>query len=127
MTATADAPPVSRLAAALADAGHLFTAEQVAYLMATASRWGRESVEGEPSPLTYAAGLADGYRARVAEENAAYPPEPHQVTSSAGADAVRVYRRQAGVDVVEPRLDDFHGLGSDYVAELRQRWATADA
>lgn len=75
--ATADtSTALDRLQAALADPAHLFTRDQVVYLMATAARWAREAVEDEPSPLTYAAGHAAGYAARVREENAAYPAGP---------------------------------------------------
>lgn len=106
---TADGLFAARLAAALVDPDHVFTAGQVTFLMATAARWGRESVEGEPSPLTYAAGLTDGYRARVAEENAAYPPEPTRLATSASADAVRVYRKRMGVDRRYRRRADYRG------------------
>lgn len=47
---------VDRLLWALEDPDATFTAEQMAYLMSTAMRW--------------------GYEARVDEENAAYPPPP---------------------------------------------------
>jgi hypothetical protein len=71
---TTDADRAERIAAALADPDHLFTSAQVADLMATAARWGRESADWE-SP-GWRAGFDAGYRARVAEENQAYPPPP---------------------------------------------------
>ncbi len=73
---TADAA-ADRLQAALTDPDRMYTPDQVAYLMAAAARWAREDRDGEPDPLSYAAGLQDGYRQRVAEENAGYPPPPY--------------------------------------------------
>jgi hypothetical protein len=87
MDATADTTTTGwdRLAAALTDPDHLFTPDQVAYLMATAGRWAQEAAGVESPEMTYAAGYQAGYRARCAEENAAYPPPPILVISdSAG-------------------------------------------
>ena len=112
MTADDETTAVDRLVAALGDPSYRFTPDQVVFLMAESARWAREAIEGEPSPLTYAAGVADGYWQRVAEENAAYPPEPYRLTTTARQDAVAVYRKRSGVDVVEPRPGDFPGRGS---------------
>lgn len=116
-----------RLVAKLRDAAAgrpvTFSAAQAAYLMGAAAQWARDVADGEPSPLSYRAGFEAGYRARVAEENAAYPPEPYDLRSSAGEDARRVHRIRSGVDVVEPRPEDFQGYGPEYVAELRERWS----
>jgi hypothetical protein len=117
MTTTADTPAttgepsaIERMVTALADPGHLFTREQVAYLMATAARWAREVVEGEPSPLTYAAGYDAGYRARVAQENADWPPPPiyDAQAVSRWTDQVEA-RRQADRDARARRRDDHRG------------------
>jgi hypothetical protein len=56
MTITADAGPVERLQAALSDPEHLFTRDQVLYLMGEAGRWAREAAEDA--------------------DNAAWPPPP---------------------------------------------------
>ncbi len=101
--------PAERLIAKLTDPNATFTSGQVAYLMATSGRWARESIEGEPSKLSFEAGRQAGYRERVAEENAAYPPTPHHVTTSAGEDAIRVHRSRMGVDAPGPREGDYTG------------------
>lgn len=102
-----DLSPVDRLIAALQDPDHLFTSEQVAYLMATAARWGREAVEGEPSPETYAAGYADGYRAHAAEENAGWPPPAvFDAASVTGWVDRRAYRRRFDRDARRRRRTD---------------------
>ncbi len=101
--------PTARLIAKLADPDAVFTSGQVAYLMGTSGRWAREAIEGEPSPLSFEAGRLAGYRERVAEENAAYPPAPHHVTTSAGEDAIRVHRSRMGVNVSGPREGDYTG------------------
>jgi hypothetical protein len=100
---------ISRLVEALADPDHQFTSAQVAFLMGTAARWAREDRDGEPGPETFEAGRRAGYLERCAEENAAYPPEPYYVVTSAGQDAIRVHRSRMGVDVVEPREGDHPG------------------
>lgn len=86
----------------------LFNREQVAFLMSTAGRWGREQAEWD-SPA-YRAGFEAGYRARVAEENASYPPARHSVVTSAGGDAIRAYRARMRVDERYTRPNDFPGL-----------------
>jgi hypothetical protein len=88
---TADA--ADRLQAALTDPDRTYTPEQVAYLMAAAARWAREDRDGEPDPLSYAAGHADGYRQRVAEENAGYPPPPYGVAETVQVADARRGRR----------------------------------
>jgi hypothetical protein len=74
--------PYDRMRDALADPDRLFTHAEMVWtttaLIAAALGWERERVaetEG-PDPLSYAAGVLDGYRQRVQEENAAYPPPP---------------------------------------------------
>lgn len=76
----------------------------------------------EPAELIWAAAWEAGYWARVAEENAAYPPERLRLVSSAGEDAIRVHRAREGVDVVEPREGDFQGIGVDAVRAMRGGW-----
>jgi hypothetical protein len=107
MTITADATPIDRLQAALADPDHLFTREQVAYLMGEAARWAREAVEGEPSELSWRSGYEAGYRARVAEENAEYPPPPVSI-GGRWVDQV-TYRRQCDADGRRRRRGDYRG------------------
>lgn len=68
--------PASRMVAALTDPDRLFTCGEVAYLMSVAGRWSREDADDSPSPQSWRAGYAAGYRARVDEENAAYPSAP---------------------------------------------------
>ncbi len=113
----------ARLVAKLNDPNARWTSGQVAYLMGVAAEWARDVIDGEPSPMAWRAGYDAGYQARVAEENAAYPPEPYRVVTSAGQDAVRVYRARESVDAPGPREGDFQGLGLDYVLKLRERWA----
>lgn len=102
--------PIARLMEALADPDYLFTRAQVAFLMATAARWAREDRDREPGPETYEAGRRDGYRQRVAEENAAYPPPP-----IAGWDGVLKmidqvdYRRRCDAEARRRRPGDYRG------------------
>lgn len=109
MTVTADraADRAARIAAALTDPAAVFTAAQVADLMATAARWGRESVEGEPSPDSYQAGYTAGYRARMADENAAYPPPPIHF-GGVWIDQAD-HRRRAHEDALRRRRGDYRG------------------
>jgi hypothetical protein len=106
--------PVQRMIDALRDPTSTFTADQVAWLMATAARWAREAVEEEPSPLSYAAGFDAGYRARVDEENAAYPPAPIWTAQDRQFIDQVDYRRtcdyQAGLD----RVTDYAGGPVDW-------------
>lgn len=92
----------ARLVEALNDPDRLYDRAQLAFFMASAVRWGyelRTDEEREPDGLSYAAGFDAGYRQRVAEENAAYPPV--KVFSAAGlrdlAD-VQTARAAAGAD-----------------------------
>jgi hypothetical protein len=98
-----------RLIEALEDPDWEPTPDQVAFLMATAARWARESVEGEPSPETYRAGFDDGYRARVAEENAAGPPTEFKVYISDVRQMIdRVdYRRECDRVAMVSRTGDY--------------------
>jgi hypothetical protein len=96
------------LVAKLNDPAARFNREQVAFLMATASRWGRETSEWD-SPA-YRAGYDAGYWARVAEENAAYPPPRLNLAATAREDAVRVHRARMRVDERYVRENDFPGL-----------------
>lgn len=86
-------PATHRLVSALGDPDRLFDSGQVAYLMSTAMRWGYENAEAElaADPLSWRAGLDQGYRRRVAEENGGYPPPPYLI-----ADGIRVREVQAG-------------------------------
>lgn len=59
---------MSDLTAALADPEHHWTPDEIAELIATAVRWGYEARDEEDR------GYWAGYRARIAEENASYPP-----------------------------------------------------
>ena len=108
-----------RLIAKLNDPNATFSRSQVAYLMGASGQWARDVVDGEPSPLSFRAGWEAGYRARVAEENAAYPPEPMSVLPPQRETTIAVYRGRAGVDVVGPREGDFQGLGDEAVERLR--------
>jgi len=68
--------PIGRLIDALNDPARLFEPEQVAFLMASAYRWGYETRRDEertPDVLSWHAGHDAGYRQRVTEENATYP------------------------------------------------------
>ena len=100
-----------RLVEALADPDRLFDRDQVAFLMGLAGRWGYEAAEAEmgAQPMSWAAGLAQGYRMRCAEENAAYPPRPYRLTTTPGQDAVAVHRRRERVDERYERPDDYQG------------------
>lgn len=101
--------PTDRLIDALSDPNRLFTPAEVAYLMSTAGRWGHDARadESEPDPLSAAAGWDAGYRARVAEENAAYPPVPVFV---AGQWADRAdYRAACDAAASVPRTEDYLG------------------
>jgi hypothetical protein len=102
--------PTERLAAKLQDPNATFTRDQLIYVAASMARWAREAVEGEPSPLAYAAGFDDGYRARVAEENAAYPPERDPVVVGLVGFIDRAdYRRRCDAEASQPRPGDFQG------------------
>jgi hypothetical protein len=110
---------VAKLRAASMGEPVTFTAAQAVYLMGAAAQWARDVVDGEPSKLSYRAGYEAGYRARVAEENAAYPPPPYDLAPSARSNTIAVHRSRSGVDVVEPREGDFQGLGMEAVEALR--------
>lgn len=69
--------PLERVIAKLTEPGATFSRSELAMLMGTAQRWGyevRTDEEQRPDPLSWSAGYMAGYRARCAEENAAYPP-----------------------------------------------------
>lgn len=88
-----------------------FDRAQLAWLMAEAFRWGRESAENEPAPGTYRAGFEAGYNARVAEENGCYPPPKVLVLGRWYDQAVE--RAKADAAAWLPRPGDFKGVGSD--------------
>lgn len=93
-----------RLVAKLNNPRAVFTRDQVAFLLGTSARWAREVAEEEPSDLSYRAGYDAGYRARVDEENASYPPPQIFV---AGGWMERVdYRRECDRAAVAPREGD---------------------
>lgn len=102
---------VARLVTALSDPDRLFDSDQVVFLMGAAQRWGYEAAEAEMSaqPMSWAAGLQQGYRIRCAEENAAYPPRPYRLVTTAGQDAVAVHRRRERVDERYMRDGDHPG------------------
>lgn len=84
------------------------TRTQLAWLMSTAGRWARETPHVET--LSYQAGYDAGYRARVAEENAAYPPKP--IFNAAGTQRwinQVDYRRHCDEQARTPRTNDYTG------------------
>lgn len=93
----------ARLVAALSDPDYVFNRDQLVHIMAAAMRW------GEIDALSYEHGREAGYQQRVAEENAAYPPEPMRVVTTAAQDAVLVHRSRTGVDSGLPRENDYMG------------------
>lgn len=103
MTDTADvldlATPFGRAMAALLDPHATFTPDQLSWYMGEAARW------------AYEAGFDEGYRARVAEENAAYPPAPTLVISDSDGHKVWMdqvdYRRRCDAEALRPRRTDF--------------------
>src|SRR4051812_43743198 len=101
--------PTDRMVAALTDPDTVFSRDQLAHILDTVLRWTREDRDGEPDPLSYRAGVLAGYRQRLAEENAAYPPPPFGVSTTAGYDAVQVHRKRMGVDRRYRRRDDHPG------------------
>jgi hypothetical protein len=108
VTTTADAPSAQdRLVAALSNPDYLFDRDQVAFLMSLARRWSAEAVEDEASPESFAAGHRAGYLARVAEENAAWPPEPVHILGR-WIDQV-AHRRAADAAARERREGDYLG------------------
>jgi hypothetical protein len=113
-----------RAAEALGDPDRLFDLAQVRFFMAAAEAYGyerRRREERTPSRLSYLAGFETGYRQRVTEENAAYPPEPMRLVTTHAQDAVRVHRERVGVDVVAPREGDWPGGDAD-TAMARYGW-----
>jgi hypothetical protein len=114
MTDTADAltldlsTPFGRAMAALLDPDSTYTGEQLAWFMGEAARWVRESAFDE------------GYRARVAEENAAYPPERMDVYSGGGWIDRVDYRRRCDAEARQPRPGDFRP--GDRVRPMPTTW-----
>ena len=102
MTTTAEVTAADRLLAAFTDPGHEFTRDQVAWIISMA-------LGSDDPDMLWRAGYEAGYWARVADENAAYPPEPLNVTESESVAAVQVYRRRAGVDRRYHRRGDHPG------------------
>jgi hypothetical protein len=72
-------PATLRLINALGDPDRLYDRGQLAFLMGTAMRWGYEAAEAEMAadPMSWAAGLEQGYRLRCAEQEEGYPPPPY--------------------------------------------------
>jgi hypothetical protein len=101
-----------RMVTAFRTPGQMFTGEQVAHIVSL-------MMENDDTELSYRAGWDAGYWARVAEENAAYPPEPFRVRTTVREDAVRVHRGRQGVDSPGPREGDFAGLGMAAVDALK--------
>lgn len=90
-----------RLVMALTDPDRLWTGTELAYLMSVAGRWGYDAAVAEhsASPVSWAAGVEQGYRQRVAEENATYPdPAVFSAAELAALGAVRAARAAADAD-----------------------------
>lgn len=94
--------PVSGMVAALMHA-ETFTRAQVVDLLA------RAFASEQPADLIWQAGYEAGWWARVAQENAAYPPEPMRLATTAAQDAVSVHRSRMRVDERYERPDDHMG------------------
>jgi hypothetical protein len=105
---------VLRLADGLDDPDRLFTHAEASFILSAAEAYGRSH---SGSQAMYRAGWDAGYLARVAEENAAYPPEPYGIVTTPREDMRLKRRREA--DVVAPREEDFAGLGIEAVERLR--------
>ena len=107
MTERHKATSHDRLIAALNDPNHLFTADQVAYLMATSGRWAVEAPPGES--LAYKAAYEAGYQARIAEENQQWPPAP--VWTAEDGRMVEQAKYRAKVDEIasQPCVGDYQG------------------
>lgn len=100
MTSGQKASPMARLNAALQDPDHLFTRDQVAYLMAAAQRW--------------------GYDARVAEEDEAFvSAEPVQLFGQWFDQAQ--YRKEADRVASLPRINDYQGGPVSWDADASAR------
>ena len=104
----------SRLAEAL-EGQESFTREQVAWLMNEAMRWGYELRDEEDR------GFHAGYLARVAEENATYPPADVLIRHRDIVVGVnqRTYRAECDAAARLPRPGDFKGRGQAAVDALR--------
>jgi hypothetical protein len=82
-----------------------FDRTQVAWLMAQAFRCGYELRDEEDR------GFQAGYNARVAEENAAYPPAAYFIAKEHFYDLDRMaYREECDAPARLPRPGDFRGV-----------------
>lgn len=94
----------ARLADALTDPDRLYEREQLAFLMATAWRWGAEAARAEmiPDEPAYGAGWVAGYEDAHAELTARaaapYPPPPYLISQGVkiGGDQMAERARVAG-------------------------------
>lgn len=107
MTERHKATSHDRLIAALNDPNHLFTADQVAYLMATSGRWATEAPHGES--LAYRAAFEAGYQARIAEENEQWPPAPVWSATDGKLVEQARYRKEADKIASQPCIGDYQG------------------
>lgn len=114
MTERHDTTAHERLIAALNDPNHLFTADQVAYLMATAGRWSNESPAGES--LAYRAAFEAGYQARIAEENAK-TAEPVWSALDTKLVTQANYRKHHDEIAAQPCVGDYLGGPVDWEAK----------
>ncbi len=113
---------LERAVEALGDPARLFTLEQVQFFMAAAQAYGyrRAAEDQAPGRLSFEHGRQVGYRERVAEEEASYPPVPWRLVSSYRQDAREVHRARSRVDERYEREGDWPGGGDD-PDECRQR------
>lgn len=91
-----------RIAAAMANPQWQPTRTQVANIVAL-------TLENDDTDMAWRAGWLRGYWDRVAEENAAYPPERMRVVTSAAQDAIIVHRARMLVDSPAARENDYTG------------------
>ena len=105
----------NRLVIALKDPYHLFTRDQVVYLMAAAGRWAKEAAPGD---LTYAFELGRKAAQReVAQLNlaaiqAAYAAPPFTEKQVADSIATKARRDAADATARLPHESDFPGWGA---------------
>jgi hypothetical protein len=100
MTSGHETSPMARLNAALQDPGHMFTRDQVAYLMAAAQRW--------------------GYEARLAEENEQFlAAEPISLLGTWYDQAQ--YRKECDRVASLPRINDYQGGPVSWDADTSAR------
>jgi hypothetical protein len=108
-----------RLALALRDAYHLFTRDQVAYLMATAARWGRESAMidlAHAYELGRQAGLRHVAELNLAAIRAGIDARPFSAAETIRGIEQKQRRQAADAGARVAREGDFPGWGSDPAA-----------